>query len=342
MCGAKEKAWKYVEKILDCALGQFDFGGVHLESADLGWCACPQCVGKYGSVGYNVRLNVRAARYVRSKWPGKVITVIPINWLGGSGREHFNEEEKEQIVELSKHVDCFMDQGWRGTFVAPAERKDFVRRLGCAYGTSGGLWLYHTVRWDRAAYFLPYPRRTAAAIKEHFEDGARACMFYQGPMVNPAVEVNTAVGGRMLADASRSPEDALAEVIGRYYKPKSTAAHKKLVELFLRAEEAYFGQWDAKRFRAAHNTQPPGEFKLNDTLWGFSPDAALYLLEPYLNAEGRQAYKGGLKAILKDLAAIEGDFDDGGRIRRIQRGMIITLSLINTVRACKNEPWSAD
>jgi hypothetical protein len=342
MCGAKEKAWKYVEKILDCALGQFDFGGVHLESADLGWCACPECGGKYGTVGYNVRLNVRAAQYVRSKWPGKVITVIPINWLGGSGREHFNEEEKKQIVELSGHVDCFMDQGWRGTFVAPAERKDFVRRLHCAYGTSGGLWLYHTVRWDRTAYFLPYPRRTAAAIKEHFEDGARACMFYQGPMVNPAVEVNTAVGGRILAGPSRNPEDALAEVIGLYYKPKDSAAEKKLVELFLRAEEAYFGQWDAKRFRAVHNTQPPGEFKLNDVLWGHSPDAALYLLEPYLNAEGRQAYKVGLKAILKDLAAIEGDFDDGGRIRRMQRGIIITLSLINTVRACKNEPWSAD
>jgi len=167
-------------------------------------------------------------------------------------------------------------------------------------------------------------------------------MFYQGPMVNPAVEVNTAVGGRLLADPSRSPEDALAEVIALYYKPRDSAAQKKLVALFLRAEEAYFGQWDAKRFRAVHNSQPPGEFKLNDVLWGRSPDAALYLLEPYLDAEGRQAYKVGLKAILKDLAAIEGDFNDGGRIGRIRRGIIITLSLINTVRACKNEPWSAD
>ena len=53
MCGATEKAWGYVEKILDTALGNFDFGGVHLESADLGWCDCPSCGGKYGTVGYN-------------------------------------------------------------------------------------------------------------------------------------------------------------------------------------------------------------------------------------------------------------------------------------------------
>ncbi len=167
-------------------------------------------------------------------------------------------------------------------------------------------------------------------------------MFYQGPVVNPAVEVNTAVGGRLLADPSRSPEDALAEVIGRYYKPKDAAAQKKLAELFLRAEDAYFGQWDAKRFRATHNTQPPGEFKINDGLWGFSPDPALYLVEPYLTAEGRQVYKLALKVILKELAAIERSFADGGRIRRIQRGITITLSMINTIRACKNEPWSAD
>ena len=112
MCGATEKAWGYVEKILDTALGKFDFGGVHLESADLGWCDCPSCGGKYGTVGYNARLNIRAADYIKRKWPGKIVTCIPINWLGGSGRAHFDEAEQERIIELSKHIDCFMDQGW--------------------------------------------------------------------------------------------------------------------------------------------------------------------------------------------------------------------------------------
>ncbi len=143
MCGATEKAWGYVEKILDAALSRFDFGGVHLESADLGWCQCPECGGKYGTVGYNVRLNIRAADYIKRKWPGKVVTCIPINWLGGSGRSHFDQAEQDRIIELSRHVNCFMDQGWTGTFIAEDRRKAFIERLHCDYGTSGGLWVYH-------------------------------------------------------------------------------------------------------------------------------------------------------------------------------------------------------
>ncbi len=342
MCGAKEKAWKYVEKIIDCALGEFDFAGVHQESADLGWCDCPECGAKYGGVGYNIRLNTRAADYIKRKWPDKLINVIPINWLSGTGREHFDAEEKKAIIELGKHIDCFMDQGWRGTYVADAERKDFCRQLPCAYGTSGGLWLYHSARVDRASYFLPYPRRTALAIRAHYEDGARGCMFYQGPMINPAVEINTAVGGRILRDPSRSPEEALFDATRVYYKPRSPAAHQKVVDLFLRAEDAYFGQWNSKRFREIHKTAPPGEFKINDALFGFSPDPSMYLLEPYLNAEGRQAYKKRLVGILRDLPGLASSVDDRGRLKRIERAISLTVSFINTIRACKNEPWSGD
>jgi hypothetical protein len=342
MCGAKEKAWKYVERLIDTALGELDFAGVHQESADLGWCECPDCSGKFGGVGYNVRLNTRAADYIKRKWPEKIITVIPINWLSGTGREHFNAEEKSAIVELSKHVDCFMDQGWRGTYIADAERKDFCQQLHCAYGTSGGLWLYHSARVDRTSYFVPYPRRTAQAIRAHYNDGARGCMFYQGPMINPAVEINTAVGGRLLRDPSRPSEDALGEAIGVYYKPKSQKVCQKLVEIYLWAEDAYFGQWDARRFRDVHKTAPPGEFKINDVLFGFSPDPSLYLLEPYLDANGRQAYKKGLISILRELPALSGSVDDGGRLKRIERAIALTISVINTIRACKNEPWSGD
>ena len=71
MCDANPKSFEYVKKILDFALGEFDFGGVHLESCDLGCCACPSCAGKDGVVGYNVRINQKTADYIRSKWPGK-------------------------------------------------------------------------------------------------------------------------------------------------------------------------------------------------------------------------------------------------------------------------------
>jgi hypothetical protein len=220
MCGATEKAWSYVEKFLDTALSNFDFGGVHLESADLGWCDCTACGGKYGPVGYNVRLNSRAADYIKRKWPDKIVTCIPINWLGGSGRSHFDQAEQDQIIELSKHIDCFMDQDWTGTFIADEERRAFIQKLHCDYGTS-------------------------------------------------------------------------------------------------------FGRWDSKRF-AAVGRPMPGELHLTD-LFGTSPGPALFLLEPFLNAEGRQAYKKRLVAILQDLANLEGSFDDGGRLTRIQKSITVML-----------------
>jgi hypothetical protein len=335
MCGATEKAWAYVEKILDTALSQFDFGGVHLESADLGWCECPACGGKYGTVGYNVRLNIRAADYIKRNWPGKIVTCIPINWLGGSGRSHFDKAEKARIIELSQHVDGFMDQGHTGTFIADDERKEFIDRLHCVYGTSGGFWVYHCGRWDRLSYFLPYPQRTAAAIRRHYDDGARACMFYQGPVINPGVELNIGVGGRILADTRRTVADALEEVIALSYRPRNSAATKKLVEMFLRAEDAYFGEWDAARFQAQGRPMP-GELHLTD-LFGTAPGPALYLLEPCLDADGRREYKKRLIQVLQDLQGVADGFDDDGRLARIQKAITITLTMLDSIRSAKKE-----
>jgi hypothetical protein len=336
MCGATEKAWSYVEKILDTALSTFNFGGVHLESADLGWCDCPACGGKDGTVGYNVRLNIRAADYIKRKWPGKIVTCIPINWLGGSGRAHFNEAELERIIELSRHIDGFMDQGHTGTFIPDSGRMAFIQKLHCVYGTSGGFWVYHCGRWDRLSYFLPYPQRTAAAIRRHYDDGARACMFYQGPVINPGVEVNIAVGGRILADTRRTAADALAEVIALYYRPRDSGATGKLVEVFLRSEEAYFGQWDPARFQAQGRPMP-GELHLTD-LFGTAPGPALFLLEPYLDAEGRRDYRQRLIAILQDLMSMAGQFDDHGRLAGIQRAITLTLTMLDTIRSARKEP----
>ena len=109
-------------------------------------------------------------------------------------------------------------------------------------------------------------------------------------------------------------------------EPKNAAAHQHVVNLFLQAEDAYFGQWDDKRFRDTHKTASPGEFKISDALFGFSPDPSLYLLEPYLNAEGRQTYKKRLTGLLRELPALASNVDDGGQLKRIERAIILTLS----------------
>jgi hypothetical protein len=340
MCGAKEKSWGYIEKLIDTMFARHDFGAVHLESADLGWCGCPECAGKYGVVGYNARLNTRAADYIKQRHPEVLVYVCPINWmpwgLNEKGEQHkFAGDDLAAVLDLSKHIDVFMDQGHRGRMLEWAD----VPRLHCAYGTSGGLWTYHGARLDRLSYFVPYPKRAAEHLRDHYEHGTRGCLYYQGPMDNPAVEVNSAVAGRVMCDVTRDPREVLEEVIEAYYQPRSAAARGKLADVFLASEEAYFGQWDTERMKEQQKLEPPGEFCVG-LLFGTSPDLIGILWEPFLNAEGRAACRRGMIAALRQLVEVEHDFGDRARIERLTRVLTITIQFLATIMGAKGEPWS--
>jgi hypothetical protein len=340
MCGAQERSWYYIHKIIDTAMQAHAFKGIHLESADQGYCSCGECAGRDGVVGYNARLNARCADYVREKYPGTIIMTIPINWLPGAMPEpgvtpKFSAEEMGHVIELSKHIDIFMDQGhqWRFT---PDER---IRELQCAYGTSGGRWLYHSARYDRLAFFVPSPRGTVENIQQHYALGARACLFYQGPVVNPGVEMDRLAGFMALADVTRPWEDILNEIIESKYRPRSAEASRRLGDLICRAEEGYFSQWIQadQRFWDVWKIPPRCEWKLNDALFGTSPDPAMYLLEPYLTPEGRQQYKASLLSSLATLDEIRYDFADDGRIERMRRCLIASCHVLNSIIAAKGE-----
>jgi hypothetical protein len=337
MCDANPKSFEYIKKILDTVLGQFDFGGVHLESCDSGCCMCPQCAGKYGIVGYNARINQKTADYIRSKWPNKTIYVITINWL--QGHPHLTAVEKPHLIELSKHVDCIFDQGHTGYHVDPKERREFIKKLSCAYGTSGALWLYPDQRFDRASYFLPFVKRAITGLQSQFADGVRGCLLYQGPVSNAGTEMQIAATGRALSDTTRSVDDILNEAVDRYYKPKDTATRQKLVNLFLRTEDSYFGNWPAQKasFDKLYGFTP-GEFKLWQGLFGTSPGPATYLMEPMLSVAGRKEYRKGLEAVLADLPSIEGKCEDRGRLDNIRRSAITALTMLNTVANALHDP----
>lgn len=335
MCGANPKSFEYIARILDLILGEFEFAGVHLESCDLGCCCCPECAGKGGVVSYNVRINKKTADYIKNRWPDKTVYTITINWAPPG--KHFNAEEKAHVIELSKHVDCIFDQGHCGYHVAEEERGEFIRSLHCTYGTSGRLWLYPDARWDRSSYFLPFPKRAGEALKAEYAGGVRGCLYFQGPVTNPGQEVMVAFGGRILSDISRSVEDVLTEVLEDYYKPKTAEAMQRLRKIFTLAEESYFSQWSADLFAKIWGTPVPGEFKLDQRLFGTCPGPATYLKEPCLDAKGRDEYRRGLMAILRELQKLNHSCRDRGRLARIQRGVIITLNLLNTVCYCLGE-----
>ncbi|MEI6050323.1 MAG: hypothetical protein WCS03_15580 [Bacteroidota bacterium] len=326
MCDAHPESFEWVKKILDFVLSEFDFNGLHLESMDQGGCFCPYCAGKAGVVEYHSRINGKTADYIRSKWPEKLINVIPINWAMDS-KGHFTESDKKEIIELSNHIDGFYDQGWHGTYIPSEERSAFITQLHCAYGTSGGRWVYPGQRWDRESFFIPHMRHQATAIKEQFAQGARGILHYQGPVNNPGTEVNIACGGLMSSDTSQTIEDVVAKVIEDLYRPQNVSAHKKLTQIFLNGEEAYFGHW---------GKNDAGETYM-DLLVGDSPGPAAYLMQ-YLDGAGRLAYKKDLIPLLRDLKGIEMSFNDGGRIKALKRSMMITLTLLNTIMYAKGEP----
>jgi hypothetical protein len=338
MCDANPKAFEYVKKIIDFALGQCHFDAVHLESCDLGCCWCPQCAGKEGAVAYNTRINRKTADYIKQKWPDKFVYVITINWIPPG--KHFNEQEAAHVVELSKHVDCIFDQGHVGYMVPEEKRRSFIAGLHCAYGTSGRLWLYPDARWDRASYFLPYPRRASEALARQFDDGVRGCMYYQGPVNNAGQELMIATGGRVLASPKRSTSSIIEEVLATLYKPRDAEAARRLAHVIELGEETYFGQWSDSLFRKVWQLGMPGEFKLDQGLFGTSPGPATFLKEPMLDAKGRKEYRKGLAAILTELPKLAGRCDDGGRLANIERSAIVTLNLLNTVCSCLGEPLS--
>src|SRR5262249_12842667 len=131
----------------------------------------------------------------------------------------FTEEEKTYLVELSKSVDCLFDQGHRGTYIPQGDWPGFIQRLHCAYGTSGGIWVYPPQRWERSRWFLPYALRTGKHIKELYAAGGRGAMYYQGPVVNPSTELNVAFGGRIMNNVGKSLEEVLAETLESLYRP---------------------------------------------------------------------------------------------------------------------------
>jgi hypothetical protein len=168
----------------------------------------------------------------------------------------------------------------------------------------------------------------------------RGCLHYQGPVNNAGQELMVAVGGRMLSDTRRKPESVIGEVLEQLYRPRNAEASRRLGRIVELAEDSYFGQWSEERFRATWHIGMPGEFKLDQGLFGTSPGPATYLQPPCLDASGRKEYRRGLRAILAEIPKLDGECDDQGRLANIRRSVIVTLNLLNAVSSCMGEPLS--
>ena len=159
-----------------------------------------------------------------------------------------------------------------------------------------------------------------------------------GPGDQRRTRADDCVGRTHLSDTRRKTEVVLAEVLESLYRPRNAEAARRLGRVVELAEESYFSQWSEELFRKVWGIGKPGEFKLDQGLWGTSPGPATYLKEPCLDAKGRKEYRKGLMAILAELPKLEGQCDDGGRLANIRRSAILTLNLLNTICSCLGEP----
>ena len=354
----REESWKWAYKVFDYVMDNYDFDGFHLESADQGRCKTKECLEKWpNNVAYHCYVTSRMADHIRRKDPNRVI-IATIQGYSTWGKS-FTEEEKSHLFELSKSVDCLFDQGHRGTYIPQADWPGFIQKLHCAYGTSGGIWVYPPQRWERSRWFLPYALRTGKHIQELYAAGGRGVMYYQGPVVNPSTELNIAFGGRIMTEVEKSIEEVLAETLESLYRPKNAAAQRKLVEIFQQAENVYFEQWRERTsekqrvnvksgdladvflwneeiVNQSQELPRPGELHLTN-LFGATPGSASYLMEPFLDTNGRLRYKEGLISIYKEISKIENDLNDKGRIGRIKQGIEGALVDINNIAMSKGE-----
>jgi hypothetical protein len=334
MCGSRARSWEWMQKVVDYVLDQFDIDGFHLEASDQGRCTCPEC-SRQGDKQYYSELNRRTAEYIRSKWPDKILMVNMCGYTRPWGVK-VTPEEMQYMVELSQALDYLIDPGHHGFFFEEAKREQVTAELQCDFGTSGGVWVYPPQRWDRLKWFLPYTAGTGQHIKQLYEEGGRAVEYYMGPTINPGVEVNIAFGGRMLMDASRDIDDVLTEVVETLYRPSTTSARDRLVDVFKSAERAYFDNWSPQ---PPPPETPPGELHLSPLSEWTTPGPPNYLTGhrgwQVMDAVGRAAYKTGLAAILESLAGIEDSVSDDGRVDRIRRCINNTIADIETIEAAQ-------
>lgn len=341
MCGSKLKSQKWQEKIIDFIISNFNVDGFHLEASDQGRCRCPQC-SKENNIQYYSRLNSITAKYIRKNWPDKVLIVNDCGYLPLG--DYVYKEEFNFIDELSENIDVFIDNGNHGLIIREEDQKEFISRLKCVFGTAGSFWVFPAQRWNKLKWFLPYVNKNGNYIKKLFNNGGRACNLYLGPTINPGVELNIIFQGLLLSNVKRKIDDILKEVISELYKPKDDTACNDLIEIFSKAESAYFKNWtpEYRPFDKANLEEYVGgniDFSPEWPGWSTeSPERSIpgelileplasksrfpgppaYLLDVNMTSKGRLNYKKELRNILINLSKFKNEFDDSGRIERIK------------------------
>jgi hypothetical protein len=232
MCGSEEESWEWMRKVIDYVFTRFPIDGVSMQSADQGRCTCDKCK-RYSETEYHVMLNIRSAKYIRSRWPGKTVSV------SGWGMRFDDPGSLPHLVELSKHIDYLIDVRDSSRQRDPALRARLISSLQCAFGTIGGPQVEPPQHWPRDRWFLPTVRGAGDHLQSLYRDGGRACEWFYHVFANPGCEISTWVVGKTLADPSTPWRKHLDTSVEQIYGVTKPSLRDGLSEAFLAAEDAY-------------------------------------------------------------------------------------------------------
>ncbi len=232
MCGSEEESWEWMRKVIDYVFTRFPIDGVSMQSADQGRCPCDKCK-RFGETEYHVQLNIRCAKYIHSRWPGKRVAV------SGWGMRFDDPASLPHVVELSKHIDYLIDVRDTSRRKDPTARPRLIGSLACAFGTLGGPQVEPPQHWARDRWFLPTVRGAGEHLGDLYRDGGRACEWFYHIMANPGCEISTWVVGKTLADPATPWRKHLDTSVEQIYRVTKPSLRDALSEAFLAAEEAY-------------------------------------------------------------------------------------------------------
>jgi hypothetical protein len=235
MCYHSPAARDWMRRVIDFAAGEMGVDGFGFQSADLGRCYCSQC-RQLGDMEYHARVNDEAAQYVRSRWPGKKVSV------SGWGMSFDKDEDLPHLQQMGRGLDFMTDVQDQALRRGREYRRGLARALPCAFGSLGGAVVVPPQRWARDRWFLPHARLTGQSIRQLAEDGGAAFEFFVGPLANPQYDLMTRFVGRMLTRPEESVEQALGSAVEAVLAPGTLAARDAVVQWLLDAETAYFSR----------------------------------------------------------------------------------------------------
>lgn len=296
MCGSEEESWEWMRKVIDYVFTRFPIDGVSMQSADQGRCTCDKCK-RYSGAEYHVMLNIRCAKYIHSRWPGKVVAV------SGWGMRFEDPESLPHLVELSQNIDYLIDVHDSSRQRGPALRAKLISSLKCAFGTIGGPQVEPPQHWARDRWFLPTARGAATHLESLYKEGGRACEWFYHILANPGCEISTWVVGKTLAEPGTSWRKHLASSVEQIYRVRNTSLRDGLSEAFIAAEDAYM-RYLPPNFCGTISMEPLVSSKPGDPVY----------TSKRLTAAQRAEYSANLKPVRAQFVKLEREIPEKRRI----------------------------